>query len=148
MYKEFIDAAADAIIVIDQAGIIRHFSHSAQQLFGYDSVEVLGLNVSTLMPDPHSKNHDDHLSNYLATGQAKIIGQGRDVYGVKKDKSLFPMHLSVGQQSSKTNVTLSGYAMIYRSIEKLLLKNFNLSLCKQHCLMLPSTELSQLTSKA
>lgn len=96
LYKEFIDAAADAIIVIDQAGIIRHFSHSAQQLFGYDSVEVLGLNVSTLMPDPHSKNHDDYLSNYLATGQAKIIGQGRDVYGVKKDKSLFPMHLSVG----------------------------------------------------
>jgi two-component system sensor kinase FixL len=87
----------DGIIVIDARGRIEAFNPGAQELFGYPEDEVLGRNVSMLMPSPHHEQHDTYVERYLATGEAKIIGIGREVTGRRRDGSIFPVHLSVGE---------------------------------------------------
>jgi PAS domain S-box-containing protein len=87
----------DGVIVIDAKGRIEAFNRGAQNLFGYHEDEVLGRNVSILMPSPHHEQHDDYLERYLRTGQAKIIGIGREVTGRRRDGTMFPVQLSVGE---------------------------------------------------
>lgn len=87
----------DAMIVIDPAGLILSFSATAERLFGYSEAQVLGKNVSILMPSPDSERHDHYIRRYLETGVAKIIGTGRVVTGLRADGSTFPMKLSVGE---------------------------------------------------
>ena len=101
LYKALLDAAADAIIVIDMNGVMLNFSASAEKLFQYSREECLGQNVSMLMPQPDRQLHDSYLKNYQRSGVAKIIGIGRDVMGLKKDGTVFPMHLSVGKACIK-----------------------------------------------
>src|SRR5262249_18302547 len=98
-WRSVIDSAVDGIIVIDGRGRIEAFNRGAERLFGYRALDVIGHNVSMLMPSPHSEEHDGYLSRYLATGSAKIIGIGREVRGRRKDGSTFPLHLSVGEMS-------------------------------------------------
>lgn len=76
-------AAVDAIIVIDRNGSILRFSDSARTLFEYGPDEVLGQNVSLLMPEPHARAHDQYLTRYLKTGTPQVIGYGRCVSGRK-----------------------------------------------------------------
>ncbi|MEJ2384819.1 MAG: PAS domain S-box protein [Xanthomonadales bacterium] len=90
-------AAADAMIIIDGQGRILRFNPAAEALFGYVEKDVLGRNVSLLMPEPHSRGHDGFIRRYLEGGEARIIGQGREVAGLRSDGSSFPMHLSVGE---------------------------------------------------
>jgi two-component system sensor kinase FixL len=92
-----IESAVDAIVVIDAQGRIDIFNPAAQRLFGYDESEVIGHNVSMLMPPPYRDEHDGYLKRYLAEGQARIIGIGREVQGLKRDGTMFPLHLSVAQ---------------------------------------------------
>ena len=92
-----LNTTVDGIIVIDAKGTIEAFNRGAQELFGYPEAEVVGRNVSMLMPSPHHEEHDQYLARYLATGAAKIIGVGREVPGRKRDGSVFPVHLSVGE---------------------------------------------------
>ncbi len=87
----------DAMIEIDPKGTIQAFSAAAQRQFGYSAAEVVGKNVSMLMPEPYHAQHDQYLANYLLTGQARIIGIGRVVVGLKRDGSTFPMELTVGE---------------------------------------------------
>ncbi len=89
--------AVDAIIVIDKRGRIESFNPAAEKLFGYSAAQATGQNVSILMPEPYASEHTLYLENYLETGVASIIGIGREVTGRKKDGSLFPMYLSVGE---------------------------------------------------
>ena len=96
-WRSIIESAVDAIIVIDSHGTVEAFNPGAERLFGYRESDVVGRNVSMLMPSPYREEHDGYLSRYLVTGEAKIIGVGREVTGRRADGSLFPLHLSVGE---------------------------------------------------
>jgi two-component system sensor kinase FixL len=92
-----INTTVDGIVVITDRGLIESFNPAAERLFGYVADEVLGKNVSMLMPSPYHEEHDGYVARYLSTGQPKIIGAGREVTGRRKDGSVFPLHLSVGE---------------------------------------------------
>jgi two-component system sensor kinase FixL len=96
-WRSLIDSAVDGIIVIDSHGIIEVFNAAAERMFGYVEQEMLGQNVKKLMPAPHSAAHDSYVADYLRTGRKKIIGIGREVLGLRRDGSTFPMRLSVGE---------------------------------------------------
>lgn len=91
------DAAVDAIIVADQSGVIESANAAASNLFGYRNDELLGQNVSMLMPESESARHDGYINTHLATGRKRIIGTGREVFGKRKNGSTFPLHLSIGK---------------------------------------------------
>jgi two-component system sensor kinase FixL len=92
-----LETVTDAIIVIDENASIQSFSAAAERQFGYCAEEVLSRNVSMLMPSPYREEHDSYLERYQQTHERKIIGIGREVYGRRKDGSVFPMYLSVGE---------------------------------------------------
>ena len=95
--QSIFDCAVDGIIVIDANGLIKAFNPAAERLFGYRADEVVGQNVNLLMPSPDREQHDRYLQNYLTTRIPRIIGTGREVRGLRKDGSTFPLHLSVGE---------------------------------------------------
>lgn len=104
-----LDTVPDGMVVIDEAGIISSFSAAAERLFGYKAAEVCGLNVKVLMPDPDRAAHDSYISNYLTTGERRIIGYGRVVTGRRKDGSTFPMELSVGEAATRNKRIFTGF---------------------------------------
>ena len=91
------DAAVDAIIIIDSKGKILRFNRAAQEMFIYTAEEACGRNVSMLMSDPDSIEHDEHIKRYIDTGQARVLGKILEETGVKSDGSTFPLKLSVGE---------------------------------------------------
>jgi two-component system sensor kinase FixL len=95
--RSIFDTAPDAMIVIDPAGLIQSYSAAAQRIFGWSEAEIRGRNVSMLMPDPYRTEHDSYLHRYQDTGERRIIGIGRIVSGERKDGSIFPMELNVGE---------------------------------------------------
>lgn len=95
--SSIIETAPDAIITIDPRGIVQSFSVAAERLFGYSAGEVVGHNVSILMASPYKQQHDGYLERYHRTGEKRIIGIGRTVEARRKDGSIFPMELAVGE---------------------------------------------------
>lgn len=99
--RNILDTVPSAMVVIDPQGHIQSFSVTAERLFGWTAHEVVGRNVSMLMPEPYRHNHDGYLARYLQTGERRIIGVGRVVVGERRDGSTFPMELSVGEVKEK-----------------------------------------------
>jgi two-component system, NarL family, sensor histidine kinase EvgS len=95
--QSILNTVVDGIISIDSQGIIGTINPAAERLFGYAAAEVVGQNVSMLMPEPYHHQHDDYLERYCATGEARIIGIGREVVGLRKDGSTFQMSLAVSE---------------------------------------------------
>ncbi len=104
-----LESHPDAIIVIDERGLIESFSPAAERQFGYSEAEVLGRNVNVLMPSPYQENHDRYLERYRRTGERRIIGIGRVVVGQRKDGSTFPMELAVGEVTTGPRRLFTGF---------------------------------------
>jgi PAS domain S-box-containing protein len=96
-YQSVVDNVVHGIITIDEHGTIESFNPAAERIFGYAADEIIGQNVSTLMPEPFSSQHDGYLSHYLQTGQKKIIGIGREVEGRRRNGAIFPIELTVSE---------------------------------------------------
>lgn len=95
--QAIMENALDSIITIDEKGIIQTFNPATEKIFGYKASEVIGKSVDVLMPEPDKSQHDEYIQRYLSTGVAKIIGFGREVLGLRKDGSVFPMELAVSE---------------------------------------------------
>jgi two-component system, LuxR family, sensor kinase FixL len=103
------DTSPDAIIVIDEHGLIQSFNAMAEKLFGYSPDEVIGKNTKKLMPPYFADKHDGYLARYRETGEKRIIGIGRIVTGQRKDKSTFPLELSVGEVRTEQGRYFTGF---------------------------------------
>jgi PAS domain S-box-containing protein/diguanylate cyclase (GGDEF)-like protein len=96
--KAIIDNAPVGIVTIDEQGIIQTFNAAAGNMFGYTDSEVLGCNINLLMAEPHRSHHDDYLRRYLETGDSRVVGiEGRELEGVRKDGTTFPLHILLGE---------------------------------------------------
>ncbi|MEM7179614.1 MAG: PAS domain S-box protein [Spirochaetota bacterium] len=106
--RAILDTAADGIISIDKRGLIEAFNASAEKLFGYTVEDVLGKNVNILMPSPYDKEHDGYIAKYLKTLTPKIAGTNREVMGKRRDGSLFPMYISIGEARIGEDIFFTG----------------------------------------
>ena len=107
--QSILDSIPDAMVVINERGLIQSFSAAAERLFGYGAAEVLGKNVKMLMPEPYREGHDGYIERYLRTGQRRIIGVGRVVVGQRSDGSTFPMELAVGEMLARDQRFFTGF---------------------------------------
>jgi two-component system sensor kinase FixL len=107
--QSILDTVPEAMIVIDDRGVMQSFSSAAERLFGYRPSEAIGQNVRTLMPAPYRESHDGYLQRYRDTGERRIIGIGRVVVGQRKDGSTFPMELAVGEMRSGDRRFFTGF---------------------------------------
>jgi two-component system sensor kinase FixL len=108
--RSILDTVPDAMLVIDEKGHIIYFSAAAEQMFGSTAAELIGENISTLMPSPDRERHDSYLERYLATGERRIIGIGRLTTARRRDGSTFPIELSVGETTSTAGRVFTGAA--------------------------------------
>jgi two-component system, LuxR family, sensor kinase FixL len=107
--QSILDTVPEAMIVIDEHGIVQSFSSAAERLFGYAPPEAVGQNVKMMMPSPYRESHDGYMNRYLTTGERRIIGIGRVVVGLRKDGSTFPMELAVGEMQSGERRFFTGF---------------------------------------
>ena len=95
--REILDSMVDGVITIDEHGVAKTFNHAAENLFGYTAQEVLHHNIKMLMTEADSPHHDNYLLRYYETGEASVIGEGREVVGKRKDGTTFPIRLAVSE---------------------------------------------------
>ncbi len=114
-----LEAAADAIITIDQRGTILSFNQAAQRIFGYGTTEVLGRNVSMLMPATHAARHDSYLKRFVETGTTHIMGRGREVEGITKEGKTVPIYMSLGEARSISGTGERFFVGILRDLSEI-----------------------------
>lgn len=103
-----LDATVDGIISIDSRGVILSANRAAEQIFQYRESDIVGKNVSVLMPEPYRDEHDDYVNRYLQTGERRIIGIGREVMGLRRNGTTFPMDLAVSEVRTADGVFFTG----------------------------------------
>ncbi len=106
--KAIFDTAADGIIVIDEAGIVQRVNAAICRLFGYDASELLGQSVCKLMPEPHASQHDQYIRRYLDTNEPHVVGSSRELEARRKDGTLFPIELSLGESRTDERRVFTG----------------------------------------
>jgi two-component system sensor kinase FixL len=109
LLNAIIESAIDGIITIDNRGLIESLNPAALRLFGYEAVEVIGRNISVLMPEPDKSSHDGYLERYDRTGEQRIIGKGREVRGLRKDGTTFPFRLAVSEVQYEDRKIYTGF---------------------------------------
>ncbi|UMQ41814.1 PAS domain-containing sensor histidine kinase [Chryseobacterium sp. Y16C] len=109
LLQAIIETAIDGIITIDDRGRIESLNPSALKIFGYKAEELIGKNISVLMPEPDRSRHDGYLLNYQNTGEKKIIGKGREVKGLRKDGTQFPFRLAVSEVQFQEGTIYTGF---------------------------------------
>lgn len=109
LLKAIIESAIDGIITIDNRGLVESLNPAALKLFGYDEAEVVGKNISVLMPEPDRSAHDGYLVRYDHTGEKRIIGKGREVRGLRKDGTTFPFRLAVSEVQYEDRKIYTGF---------------------------------------
>ena len=107
--KGVVDTAMDGVVLIDSSGTMLMVNPACRRLFGYAPDEMIGRNVKMLMPPPYRDEHDRYLENYRRTGEAKVIGSGREVVGRRKDGETFPLDLSVGKVTQNGETIFVGF---------------------------------------
>jgi two-component system, LuxR family, sensor kinase FixL len=107
--QAILDAAVDAVVLIDHHGLIQAFNRSAERLFGYAAAEVIGRNVAVLMGDADGVQHDQHIARFLESGVPRIIGTGREVQARRKDRTALPVFLTVGVVSDGATPRFLGF---------------------------------------
>lgn len=108
-----LETMVDGVITIDKTGLIQRYNTACETIFGYKHSEVQGQNVKMLMPDNYRQDHDQYITDYQHSGEAKIIGIGREVSGKRKNGDIFPMYLSVGENKGGGE---GGYVGIIRDL--------------------------------
>jgi two-component system, LuxR family, sensor kinase FixL len=107
--QSILDSIPDAMVVINEHGLIQSFSLAAERLFGFTVADVIGKNVKILMPQPYREDHDNYIERHLRTGERRIIGIGRVVVGQRSDGSTFPMELAVGEMHVREQRFFTGF---------------------------------------
>lgn len=107
--RAVLDSAVDGIVTIGEAGIMESVNPAAEKLFGYSAEEMIGQNVTLLMPSPYREEHDGYLSHYAQTRRPQIIGIGREVEGRRKDGTVFPLYLAVSEVNSGDRRVYTGF---------------------------------------
>ncbi|MDA8456929.1 diguanylate cyclase [Acidovorax sp. GBBC 3334] len=116
--RALVDTAVDGIITIDSKGIVQSFNQSAERIFGWSAADVQGRNIRMLMPSPYAQAHDGYLERYLATGEARIIGTGREVVGLHRDGSGIPLRLSIGRADAPGGPLFVGFLIDLRGVKE------------------------------
>jgi len=109
--KAMVDASINAMITIDRHGIIETVNEQTSKMFGYREDELVGNNVSMLMPSPHREEHDGYLHHHLETGEKRVMGVGRELSAVRKDGSVLPIYLAVNRFTHRGEVMFAGMIM-------------------------------------
>jgi two-component system sensor kinase FixL len=109
LLRAILETSPDGLITIDENGIVQSFNPAAERMFGHNAAEVIGQNVSSLMPSPYREEHDAYLARFLRTGEKRIIGIGREVLGQRKDGTIFPMELAVGEVRAEGQRLFAGF---------------------------------------
>jgi two-component system sensor kinase FixL len=107
--RSIYDTAPDALIVINERGMIQSFSAAAERMFGWSASEVVGRELNMLMPQPYAREHDAYMNRYMTTGEKRIIGIGRIVVAQRKDGATFPIELAVGEVRSEQGRFFTGF---------------------------------------
>ena len=107
-FEAVMNTLVDGAIMIDAKGLITSFNLACETMFGYEREAVIGRNISLLMPEPYRGNHDQYIQNYQSSMKPQIIGIGREVEGQRKDGTVFPMHLSVGEVKGEKQSSFVG----------------------------------------
>lgn len=95
--RALVDTAPDAIVVMDTQGIVHSFNQGAEKIFAYDAAEIVGRNISMLMPQPHAALHDSYLAHYDRTGERRVVGSVTKVEGLRRDGRRVPLEASIGE---------------------------------------------------